>query len=358
MKHVKDHFARDNAEQDRISVSALSGLRSSHTILDVRTKEEYLLGHIPSAVSLELFNSDERAQVGLMYKQRGRDDAVKLGFEIVNPKIATLISEIEELVSEDKVIVHCWRGGMRSASMAWLISLALNKEVLIIDGGYKAYRNYVLDTFRQNYDFVIVGGFTGSAKTEILQELSRLGEQVVDLEGIAVHRGSAFGGIGLEVQPNQQTFENMLSEDLQILDANKTIWLEDESRRIGSRTIPMDLFSQMKQSSLVFLDIPFEARIDHLMKSYGTFDIESLSRSTGKLERRLGLEKMTEVKLLIENGKIADACRILLRYYDKSYEYGLSKKQEGKIRHMECESISPARIAEQLIRDRAKLNTD
>ena len=318
-------------------------------ILDVRTKEEHILGHIPGAISLELFDSDERAKVGCMYKDRGRDDAVKLGFEIVNPKIDKLIREIDERIHGDKLVVHCWRGGMRSASVAWLIGLSLEKEVYILEGGYKAYRNFVLDTFENDYQYVILGGYTGSGKTEVLDELRRSGEQIVDLEAIAKHRGSAFGGIGLETQPRQQVFENILAEELLKLDPRKIIWLEDESRRIGSRTVPLEMFTKMKKAPLYFLNIPFDQRIDHLMKSYGTFEANQLLKATAKLERRLGLENKKIVEDLIANDRIRDACKILLRYYDKSYEHGLSKKTVGKIDQVPCESLTARQIADCLL---------
>lgn len=346
---IRDIYLKEIPEQERIPVSSLLEMKTNLKVLDVRTHEEYCLGHIPNAISLELFNSDERAQLGRMYKELGREDAVKLGFNIVNPKIANLVEEIENCITDDKVLVHCWRGGMRSASMAWLVSLSLEKEVFIIDGGYKAYRNFVLDTFQLDYNFMVVGGYTGSAKTEVLGELRNLGEQVIDLEAIALHRGSAFGGIGLDQQPSQQNFENLLAEELRTIDTKKPIWIEDESRRIGSRTIPLDLFNTMKKSTLVFLNIPFDNRIDHLMNSYGTFDADNLIRAAGKLERRLGREKMNQVKKLIEAGNIREACVILLRYYDKSYEHGLSKKQEGKISQIHCELVDPQAIAKQLL---------
>jgi len=285
-----------------------------------------------------------------MYKEHGQENAVKLGFELVNPKISNLIGEIEKHISDDQVLVHCWRGGMRSSSIAWLIALTLNKKnVYVLEGGYKAYRNFVLDTFCQEYRFKIVGGYTGSGKTEVLDELSKLDQQVIDLEHLARHRGSAFGGIGLGEQPSQQNFENVLAEKLHGLDPSKPIWIEDESRRIGSRTIPFDLFALKKRSTLFFLEIPFEKRIDKLMLSYGTFNNADLVNSTAKLGRRLGLEKMNKAAEHIKNDEIQSACEILLSYYDKSYDYGLSKKQEGKISRIEFQTVSPAIIAKELV---------
>jgi tRNA 2-selenouridine synthase len=250
-----------------------------------------------------------------------------------------------------EVYVYCWRGGMRSAGVAWLLDL-YGFKVFTLSGGYKAFRNYVLQTFEQPFDFKILGGFTGSGKTEIIKELEKRGEAVIDLERIAAHRGSAFGGFKMPPQSTQEMFENKLALQLLSLTKKKdnpasltappSIWLEDESQRIGNLNIPSALWKTMRQSPVFFLEIPFEERLDNLVKEYGECDREKLCDSVRRISQRLGGLDTKNTLNFLEEGNIKEAFRILLKYYDKYYLKGLHNRENlsALLTKMSCTQVT------------------
>ena len=299
-------------------------------IIDVRSPSEYAKGHIPSAVNIPLFSDSERAEVGTVYKQDSREAAVKLGYEFVNPKLQSFIVEALKIAPDGRVIVHCWRGGMRSRAFAQHLADHGLDDVKVIVKGYKAYRNYVLDSMSVTYKLKVLGGYTGSGKTYILDELKKLGEQVIDLEGLANHKGSAFGGIDQPEQPSAEHFENLLFTELDRLDKDKPIWLEDECHQIGRVKIPMPLYEQMRNSVLYFVDIPKTIRAKHLVDGYADCDKEELAYSISKIEKRLGGLNMKNSIEYIESKKYYEAAILMLDYYDKSYSKGMNKRDISK----------------------------
>ena len=198
-------------------------------IIDVRSPGEYQHAHIPGAISIPLFDNDERAQVGTKYKNAGKDSAVLLGLSLVGPKLADFVKQSKKLNPQGKeVLVHCWRGGMRSSSFAWLLDTAgLTASTLV--GGYKAYRNTVLSAFSEPHNLIILGGKTGSGKTDILKELARQGEQIIDLEGLANHKGSTYGAIGQAPQPATEQFENLVHQQWRQLDRTNASGLKTKA---------------------------------------------------------------------------------------------------------------------------------
>jgi tRNA 2-selenouridine synthase len=319
-------------------------------IIDVRSPAEFEKAHITGAINIPLFENEERAKVGTRYKQVGKDSAVLLGLEIVGPKLADFVKKAKKLAPEKQVLVHCWRGGMRSGSFAWLLETA-GFEVNTMIGGYKAYRNLVLDYFEKPFNLIVLGGKTGSAKTETLKELERLGEQIIDLEGIANHKGSAFGAIGQNPQPSSEMFENLLYEKFQTLDLTKPIWIEDESKNVGTCNIPLALWNQMRAAKVLFLDIKPEARIPFLVEKYAQagFDAE-LQDSLNRIQKRLGGQQFKEASTALANKNYADVARITLEYYDKWYLMGLQKRDEKLVFKIEVESNKPEINAEVLLR--------
>ena len=335
----------------RINIEDFLVLGKEHPVLDVRSPGEYGHAHIPGAISLPLFSNEERKVVGTAFKQESKEKAVKLGLDFFGVKMVKIVEEVEalckvrdknyEVPSEDKlgaldsniVLVHCWRGGMRSAGVAWLLDL-YGFKVFTLVGGYKVYRKWVLQQFEKRYSFNILGGYTGSGKTEILQALHKKNELVIDLEKLASHKGSAFGRLGQPIQPSQEMFENLLATALknteerkekQVDSYSKTscIWLEDESQRIGEVNIPNSLFSQMRDKPIYFLDIPFKERLNFIATHYGKFDKIELVNSIIRIKKRLGgLETKTAINFLIEDN-IKDGFAVLLTYYDKSYDKSL-----------------------------------
>ena len=216
----------------RIDIEQFLSLAQLHPVLDVRSPGEYKHAHIPGAHSFPLFTDEERKIVGTTYKQNSREEAIKIGLDFFGPTLKQRVIEAERIAKGNKILlVHCWRGGMRSAAISWLLDLYGFKIYTLI-GGYKAYRNWVLEQFKKNYPFQLIGGYTGSGKTELLVALKKEKQLIVDLEEIAGHKGSAFGNIGLPPQPGQEQFENYLSMALHgcvQASASTPIWFEVES---------------------------------------------------------------------------------------------------------------------------------
>jgi tRNA 2-selenouridine synthase len=319
----------------KITINDFISISERHPIIDVRSPGEYLQAHIPGAYNIPLFTDEERKIVGTTYKQQGKQKAIKIGLDFFGPKMKANIETLEKKIKQfhftsNTIIVHCWRGGMRSAGMAWLFEL-YGFEVLIIVGGYKAFRNWVLETFETPYDIKLLGGYTGSAKTELLHELKINNQEIIDLEALADHKGSAFGGIGMPEQPTQEMFENMLALQLskkKVDDKLTSFWLEDESQRIGRLNIPHSLWKTIRKSRLYFIEIDFENRLEFIYNYYGKKDDQSLIDAIQRIQKRLGPnETKTTINLILEN-KTKEAFRELLKYYDKTYIKSLNSRLE------------------------------
>ncbi|MGB9747257.1 MAG: tRNA 2-selenouridine(34) synthase MnmH [Bacteroidales bacterium] len=319
----------------KIGTEELFRLKPDIPVVDVRTPDEYRHGHIPGAVQIPLFDNNERALIGKVYAHKGSDAAILLGLDIVGPRLRNYIEQAKKISPEHKIILYCWRGGMRSGSLAWLFSTA-GMECYVLEGGYKAYRRYVLASFQTPLKFIVLGGETGAGKSEILQQLAKQGEQILDLEQIACHKGSAFGAIGQPDQPTQEQFENNLFEVFRTLSQDKPVWIENESITIGKLFIPRSLFEQMEKSPVVCINRPFPERLERLVREYAISDRETLTEIFRGLVRRLGSEKCQRAIEAVQEGKYDTAAEIALHYYDKVYGRQLEKKQPqiAKIFHI------------------------
>jgi tRNA 2-selenouridine synthase len=318
-------------------------------VIDVRSPGEYAHAHIPGAVSIPLFDNEERALVGTKYKNAGKDAAVLLGLTLVGPKLADFVKQSKKLNPNNKeVLVHCWRGGMRSGSFAWLLDTAgLTASTLV--GGYKAYRNAVLTTFAEPRNLIILGGKTGSGKTDILKELARQGEQIIDLEGLANHKGSTYGAIGQRPQPASEQFENLLFHGLRDLDLGRRIWLEDESRSIGSCFVPMAFWQQMRVAPVAFIDLPKDKRINRLVAEYAGIDHALLVEATERIRKRLGGKVTKDALEALTHQDYATVADVTLDYYDKAYLHGLSQRDQTSVHAMNILEDNPTQTAQQLI---------
>lgn len=300
-------------------------LRCPSPLLDVRSPSEFIQGHIPGAISFPLFTDCERAQIGTVYKQQGKDAAVKLGLHFVGPKLSSYIERAENLAPLQKHLrLYCSRGGMRSSSLAWLLQTAGFCTTLLI-GGYKKYRRWTLDQFRKNYSFIVLGGLTGSGKTELLQVLENSGEQIIDLEKLAEHKGSSFGHLGNPQQPSTEHFENLLAYQLSTRNIDQQIWIEDESRMIGNCYLPSDLWKQMSQSFTLCIECTREERISRLVKTYGIHAREELVQSTHRLMKKLGAVRTKQAIQYILNNELEKAVSIVLEYYDQTYAHSCER---------------------------------
>lgn len=327
--------------------------RSGICAIDVRTPAEFEYGHMPGAVNMPLFSNEERAAVGTTYKQAGRNKAILQGLKLAGPRLDELALQGMGHAREKPALVYCWRGGMRSSSVAWLLNM-VEVETCTLRKGYKNFRNYVLKTFDQPRKFVVLGGKTGSAKTRILDELEKKGEQVVDLEGLAFHRGSAFGAIGQNEKITQEQFENEFAMKLRNLDLQKTIWLEDESRHVGRIVLPLSIWENMRIAPVIFIDIPLNARIEYLTSQYGlTNDSGVLKQAFYDIKKRLGDVRYHEAISALEAGDMGQACKIALDYYDRAYEYGLGKRDQSAVRKIGFENFNMENIVERLLTETA-----
>jgi len=300
------------------------------TVLDVRSPSEYHQGHVPGALSFPLFNDEERADVGKRYKQSGRIDAVMLGLDIVGPRLSAYLRKAKKLIKGNVVLMYCWRGGMRSESLAWLLSKA-GIDVRLLEGGYKAYRRHIRQAFEAEKKILILGGMTGSGKTDILSLLADKGHQVIDLEGVACHKGSSFGAIGQEEQPTNEQFENNIYEHWRKIHPGQVLWLEDESRSIGKVGIPEPLFQQMRRARVIEVVVDRECRLKRLLKDYTVTSTLDLIEASKRLRKRLGDKNTKIIVDLIEEEKLEAAAECLLDYYDKAYRNTMKRRPEGAI---------------------------
>jgi len=329
-------------------------------VIDVRSPGEFAQAHIPGAVNIPLFDNNERAAVGTRYKQAGKDHAVLMGLEFVGPKLAEFVRQSRKLSNHTggELLVHCWRGGMRSGSFAWLLQTAgLTPNTLA--GGYKAYRNTVLSALAKPRNLIILGGKTGSGKTDILHQLAAQGEQIIDLEGLAHHKGSSYGAIGQLPQPSSEQFENLIFRDLERLDRNNRfagaeppanrIWLEDESRNVGSCFIPMPLWQQMRAAPVAFVDVPKAIRVGRLVREYTGIDHGLLIEATERIRKRLGGKTTKDALDALASHDYATVADLTLDYYDKAYLHGLSQRNQATVFPIEISEDTPAETARQLI---------
>jgi len=333
----------------KLSIEEFLPLTDTFPLVDVRSPAEYAKAHIPGAVNIPLFDNEERKQVGIRYKQGGKENAVLLGLEYVGPKMAGFVKQAKKLVKKDKrILVHCWRGGMRSGSMAWLFETA-GLKVFTLDGGYKAYRGYIRKQFSKNVDMVVLGGYTGSGKTSILQEMEKKGEQFLDIEGIAHHKGSVFGPLGQKQQPSNEQFENNLADAWRKFDFSKPVWVEDESRQLGTCGIPDPLFAQMRKAPVIKVIIPKSERIKRLVNEYGNFEKKLLAEQVEKIRERLGGQFANEAIEALNQNQLDKVADLTLRYYDKAYEFGILKRNPESITKLELEKDDPIENAKAVL---------
>lgn len=323
-------------------------LADESPIIDVRSPAEYAQGHIPGAFNIPIFDNEERALVGKTYKRQGKDKAVKEGLKIVGPKMVSMLDRLEKINPGKNLRLYCWRGGMRSSSVAWLFETS-GYECSLLEGGYKSYRGLMANIF-ESQNIILVGGETGSGKTEVLLELKHIGEQTVDLEGLANHKGSAFGSVGMPDQPTSEQFQNLVIDKFLNLEKSKRVFIEDESANIGKVILPENLWLKMKKSPVIQLSVPLEIRINRLVKDYGNNDRDELKSCILKIERKLGGQNVKIAVEHLELGDLASVARMLLNYYDKSYRFQLEGKIENIINTVESEDGYPDSIAENIIR--------
>jgi tRNA 2-selenouridine synthase len=317
-------------------------------VIDVRSPAEFAHAHFPGAFNLPLLNNEERAIVGTTYKHEGNQTAVLKGYELVGHKFVEYIKLAVKIAPDKKINMYCWRGGLRSNIMAFLLHTA-GFEINLLQGGYKKFRQWVLETFEQPKQIKIVGGKTGSGKTYVLHELKNLGEQTIDLEALANHKGSAFGSLGQAPQPSVEMFENKLALQWQKIDMNKPLWIENESRMIGTVRIPPKIYDAMRIAITYDLEVSLENRIAHIGKEYGTFDKKLLAECTKKLEKKMGNLRMQQALDFLNEDQLNAWIFMLLEYYDKAYLHSKNQRVSNTIISVSTSNYNFQEIAQMLI---------
>jgi len=314
-------------------------LREQLPLVDARSEGEFAQSHIPGAINIPILNNAERIQVGTLYKQAGPEKATLKGFELVGPRFHLIQREALRNFPNKKVMLYCWRGGMRSQILSWILT-QVGFEVYRLAGGYKTYRTFTFNEVRKPYPLLVLGGKTGAAKTVLLQKLKERGEQVVDLEGLANHKGSSFGAIGLPGQPTVEQFENLLAEQLRKIQPDQAIWVENESRRIGRIILPDPFFLQMTQSPRIEIEKTDTERIAHIAREYAGLDQVELTDAVLRLQKRLGGDRTNQAVEAIQANQPEIWIPILLQYYDKTYSYDLARHEVSKTIHLNLEGLA------------------
>ncbi|MDN3205133.1 tRNA 2-selenouridine(34) synthase MnmH [Algoriphagus sediminis] len=336
-----------------IDLDEFLALRAKLPIVDARSEKEFEQSHIPNSINIPILNNQERKIVGTLYKQKGNEQATLKGFELVGPRFHEIQKSALENYPEKKILIYCWRGGMRSQILSWLLQM-VSFEVYRLEGGYKVYRARTFTEVREKYRLLILAGKTGTGKTQLLKSLSEEGEQVIDLEDLANHRGSSFGGIDQPSQPSVEQFENLLGECLMPLDKNKHIWVENESRRIGKVILPDGFYHQMLKSPLVSIEKTRKERIGLIKKDYGSLDKDELIKAVFRLQKKLGGLRTKQIIELIKANEKEKWIEMTLDYYDKAYDFDLQNHKTHYTFKLDLSSKSEDESVKELIYVREK----
>lgn len=324
-------------------------LRHAIQVVDVRSPLEFEQGHIPGAKNIPLLNNEERIAVGTDYKQKGQAAAIRTGFRLVGRRLEEIVSETDKISNGKELLIYCWRGGMRSKNFCEFLKMAQIKSRALI-GGYKTYRRFALETFKKPFSIILLGGCTGSGKTDILRALQIHGEQILDLEKFACHKGSAFGGLMMPPQPTVEQFQNELFEEILTLDCTRRIWIEDESILIGHVVLPSDFWETMRKSKIVKMDVSKTIRAKRLAHEYGEAGKELLLQSMSKIVKKLGGQHFKEAKERLMQNDSVGASEIVLTYYDKTYLKNLEARKHRILFTHSWDGIDASAVADELIK--------
>ncbi|HHX77302.1 MAG TPA: tRNA 2-selenouridine(34) synthase MnmH [Firmicutes bacterium] len=320
-------------KMDSISVEEALGMRKDICFVDVRSLEEYKEASIPGAVCIPLFDEKERRELGLTYKNEGIAAARLLGLEMAAPKLPRLYLQVMEAAKDKKPVLYCWRGGMRSESLMVILRL-MRMPARQLAGGYKAFRRFInrsLAAYDLKPELVVLHGLTGVGKTKIINDLKNRGYPAIDLEGLACHRGSVFGGLGKKGSRSQKDFESLLWLELEEYKESPYILVEGEGKKIGPVYLPPFFAAAMEKGHHILLKASFETRVDRICEEY--IKDCPLIREEGRaaldyLGSRMGAKKVGELQALLQGNRVREVVRILCRdYYD--FLYGDSRLEKN-----------------------------
>lgn len=310
------------------TIKVEKALGTDYFFIDVRTSKEFEESTIPGAINIPLFSNEERVIVGKLYTKVGQQEAIEKGYEFVQKRIPKLLEKIRKHKNK-KLVVFCWRGGMRSKSLAMLLE-SLGFDIRQLEGGYKAYRKYVmekLENYKIKVKLIVLYGLTGSGKTKMLKQFMN----ALDLEGLAQHRSSLFGDIGLKPR-SQKMFESLLLKRLEELNNEKYIITEGESRKIGNVIIPEAIFKGMQKGIKVKVEASMEYRIKNLVECYSNKEDKKIKEKIMMLSNRIGKKKTERILELFDDKKFEEVARMLLEeYYDPLYAHTINKQEYALI---------------------------
>lgn len=312
---------------EQLDIKTVLELRKNRILVDVRSEGEYHYAHIPGAVNIPLLNNDARKEVGTIYKEQGHEAAVQKGFELAAPGFAALYEAFARLASQSELVFYCWRGGLRSQISATLFEWGKGRSNLL-KGGYKAYRKAALGEFTKKLNLAVLSGFTGTGKTEILHLLASEGEQVIDIEGLANHKGSALGALGMPGQVSQEMFENLLADQWMLQNTSGPVYIENESRKIGANVLPEAVWEQLQNGRNFEITVPRPVRLQRILKEYGHFDPVDLAHCTRKIQKRLGGLNLKNALDALQNADTETWAGILMDYYDRTYLHSRKDKTD------------------------------
>jgi len=300
-------------------------LKNNSLFIDVRSEDEFNESHIPDAINIPLFTNAERIEIGTAYKQASVDQARRLGVKYASNKMSDTFEKLLELRGDhnQNLVAYCARGGYRSTFFSSAFS-SIGIRVLKLDGGYKKYRQYVMDSlpkYNESIEYIVIHGNTGTGKTEILKALKNSGIEILDLENAANHRGSLLGGIGLGKCKSQKQFESNLIEQMQEIKAGY-VFVEAESRRIGNVMVPKYIHDKMKTGMHIFISGDMDYRINIIKKDYTSKDnwIEESLISIDRLKKYISIEKINYLIEQIKAENIEVVIKELMQtYYDPLY---------------------------------------
>ncbi|ADU97020.1 tRNA 2-selenouridine synthase [Thermovibrio ammonificans HB-1] len=305
-------------------ITVEEALKRKVALVDVRTREEFEQFRIPGAYNVPLFTKEEKEKVSKVYYEKGEKAARLYALELVGPKLHRIVRSIKEIKEkEGATAVYCWRGGLRSLAVATICNLT-GVFVFRLQGGYRAFRQYILrriEEISKELNLVVVYGPTGVGKTRMLRELQAEGLPIIDLEGLAGHRGSVFGGIGLK-QPTQKMFDALLWQELERLKNAPFVVVEGESKKIGNLHLPDPFWKAMERGHKLLITLPLQERVKISMEDYmvNRFQPEVYLKALKRIEKILGNEKYREIAKLIQERNYPEAVKeLMVNYYDKLY---------------------------------------
>jgi len=329
----------------------LPDLDGFDAIIDVRSPAEYALDHLPGAVNCPVLEDDERIAVGTMYKQVGAFEAKRLGAALVAKNIARHIETAWiDKPREWRPLLYCWRGGNRSGAVAHIMA-KIGWPVHQLEGGYKAYRNHVNWALAQEpaAAFKVICGTTGSGKSRLLEALQAIGAQVLDLEQLAMHRGSVLGNLPSQPQPSQKAFETAIWLKLRGFDTTRAVFIESESKKVGNLRVPDALMTAMRASPCVALMLSRDNRVRLLMEDYRHFALDpaALNTQLDCLRTLYGREKIGRWQAMATGGQMeALVDELLVDHYDPAYSRSIDRNftQYAEAELLELDDISPEAI--------------